>query len=832
MFYRRKDSLPHKNITVKSVEVTESGSLFYFENSSSKERHIGAIGVTTPITGTEQELLEKLKTVLSVDFPAGTIVQISQLATLDCEDTIATYELGKLDHGDTLKTLAKAHAEFYRNGSHTPLVPSSGNLLHKRRVYFGIKIPVKSHRLPPDRYKEVVELIDRTFDGFDTAQITFRRLDEEEYRALIRSVYNPYLPQTDLVDERKDHLPLNEQILPITASVNFNQGNKDTISFNDGEYFAQVLSVDKFPRFASPYIMNDVVGHPSGAVGQMTGPFFVSMNLIYLDQQKGVQRLAVRKQQIDTQYSESIVKFVPSILDQKTGVDILSDEINRNGGMMVDVNLSIVVYGRTERELNKVSTALVTYYPTLGGYGRKFRIQPDKRILRPVFEQALPLNGTQIGYKGLYRTHAMGVRHALCFVPLYGDFKFRETGQGSLFLTRRGEPAMIDIYDSDTNYNGAMFAESGAGKSVAAQNLIWDQLAAGARVWVIDDGRSMEKFADVVGAQYIAFNPDNPICLNPFTTIPEGGLQEEMTLLKTLFAKMAAPNDGLSDKEMPILENAIQQTFETMGNSTTVGDVADFLAQQENEVAQGLSVQLYSFARGSFSQWFNGDATINFESNFIVLEMGELKNLPHLKDVIALMLFSNINRGMKTLGDNRRKVLMIEEAKQWLQDPIMSKGIEEVYARARKDNGSAICVTQSLLDIVNSPSGSSILANTAWMFILKQKAESIKQAVSAEALSLSPYAQNELASVHTAKGKYSEFMFVKDRVYGIYRLVLSPFARVMTSSSGAERTEIKRMMDAGMSATDAINAFMAAQARSTSADEAVQVELEVEHEHA
>lgn len=809
MFHRNKNSFPYKNINVKACEVTKTGTFLYFNNPDSGECHIGAMGVTVPITGIDEAFIDKVKTVLSVDFPAGTVVQISQFANLDNDDLIAKYQLGKRKGKEIYQELAKAHADFIRSGKDQPLVRRSGNLLNKRRVFFGIKIPVKNFRIPESEKKDLMAMIDQAFDGFASAQLYFERMDEEQYRKLVLNVFNPYISEHDSVAAQDENTPLNEQIFPITSSIRYGSPDVETITFNDGQHFARVLSVDKFPKYVSAYVMNDVVGDPRGAIGQINGPFYVSLNMIYLDQQKGKQHLTVRKQQIDSQYSPSIVKFMPTILDQKQGVDVLSDEIERNGGVMVDVNLSIVVYGRTKRELDFISTGLSTYYPTLGGYGRKFRIQPDKRILRPVFEQALPLNASTQGYKGLYRLHAMGVRHATCFMPFYGDFKFRPSESGTLVLTRRGEPAVIDFYDANTNYNGIVFAESGGGKSVAIQALALDQAGSGARIWVIDDGRSLEKMAGVVNAQYVSFDPDSPICMNPFTNIPEGGLKEEMNLLKTLFAKMAAPNDNLSDKEMPYLEQAIQQTFETYGNSTTVSAVADFLLTQEEQRCQDLGNQLFSFARGEFEQWFNGEANVDFDADFIVFEMGKLKNLPHLKDVIALLLFANINRGMKAVGDGRRKILLIEEAKQWLHDPIMSKGIEEVYARARKDHGSAICVTQSLLDIANSPSGQSILANTAWKLILKQNPEAIEQAVDAKVLTLSPYMQQELASVHTYPGQYSEFMFVQDKSYGIYRLVLSPFVKVMVSAKGEERTEVFRLMEAGMSAAEAIHTFMA-----------------------
>ncbi|MFP3686430.1 hypothetical protein SB847_22275, partial [Bacillus sp. SIMBA_026] len=61
--------------------------------------------------------------------------------------------------------------------------------------------------------------------------------------------------------------------------------------------------------------------------------------------------------------------------------------------------------------------------------------------------------------------------------------------------------------------------------------------------------------------QVITFSKESLLSLNPFTSIPLGGLQEEMSLLSTIFTKMAAPNDGLDDVERPILERAITAAY-------------------------------------------------------------------------------------------------------------------------------------------------------------------------------------------------------------------------------------------------------------------------------
>lgn len=813
MFRRPTFSDPTANLGIKAFEEAEAGHLFFFNNEDSRETHVGAIGYIDPVVGTDSSFLNSLQAVLSGSFPAGTLVQWAQLGNQDVGDVVNEYELSKTGAKPVYRALAKAHADLFRSGRDKSLIPVVGTKVHRRRVYFGIKIPIKGMSFSGDEAKEICALIDKVFLGLEAAQLQFRRLNQDEYRELVASVHNPFVAMKELISDLDESRTLDQQILPIGTSIKYGIDKKraDIISFNDGEYFARVLSVNNFPRFASPWIMNDVVGHPSGTQGQIYGPFYVSMTMIYVDSTKGKRRVAIRKQQIDSQYSEAIVKFVPRILDEKRGVDVLSDEVERRGGIMVDVNLTMVVYARTESELDKTTATLLTYYPTLGGEGRKFQVKADKRVLQAVFEQGLPLNGTAKGYGGsLYRLHAMGVRHALCFAPLYGDHKFPVSGNGTLVLTRRGEPALINFFESTGNYNGAVFAAPGSGKSVAIQQMILDLLASGARVWAIDDGKSLEKTADYCGAQYMVFRPNQGMCLNPFSRIPKGGLDEEMALLKTLIAKMAAPNDGLGDDVMAHLEPAIQQVFQSNGNKTTITDLAMFLGNLDNADAKQLALQLFPFTRnGQYGAWFNGEANVDFNADFIVLEMGELKSMPHLRDVIALQTFALINRGMAALGDSRRKALIVEEAKQWLLDPIMSQGIDNAFARARKDNGSAILVTQSLMDVKNSPHGSSILANTAWKLILKQNPEAIEESVKEGVLKLSAYEKRVLESVHTIPGHYSEFMFINSEGHhGVYRLVLSPFVKIMLSSRDEERFEVRRLMATGMSAAEAIGAFM------------------------
>ncbi|MBL4955131.1 hypothetical protein JK635_23560, partial [Neobacillus sp. YIM B02564] len=117
-------------------------------------------------------------------------------------------------------------------------------------------------------------------------------------------------------------------------------------------------------------------------------------------------------------------------------------------------------------------------------------MREDKRILEPLFYNLLPLNTTREGVKNLYRFHTMAISHAVQFLPIFGEWTGTGTSGAMMLMSRRGQPVLFDLFDSQTNFNAVVFAESGAGKSFFTQQLVTDYLAEGAKIWVIDTGRS------------------------------------------------------------------------------------------------------------------------------------------------------------------------------------------------------------------------------------------------------------------------------------------------------------------------------------------------------
>ncbi|MFP3741275.1 hypothetical protein, partial [Burkholderia sp. SIMBA_019] len=67
-----KKNHPAENITVTAWD--ESSNILYFESKRLKERFIGAVGVTSPVVGTDNQFVERLSVSLSANLPAGSII--------------------------------------------------------------------------------------------------------------------------------------------------------------------------------------------------------------------------------------------------------------------------------------------------------------------------------------------------------------------------------------------------------------------------------------------------------------------------------------------------------------------------------------------------------------------------------------------------------------------------------------------------------------------------------------------------------------------------------------------------------------------------------------
>ncbi|QKE37375.1 type IV secretion system protein TraC [Ferrovum myxofaciens] len=800
--YQRKD-LPWLHLTARSYDF-ETGVFFLQSESKPKpESRLGMMWSSPPMIGADDGTMERFRSVFSTPFPVGTFIQIGLMSMPDVSSSVNAYVNAKVSDVKLLREMAVRRGQFISDASIIPLKELNEVTLTSQRVLVSITIPCDEDP-GEDVFKDFIDNAQKVRDGLFAAGLRLQQVNAEGWLAIMRRFFDK---KHDDDHSIADFTPLREQV--------FSPGNdfeirKNEIVFNDAEYFARFLSVKFFPRKTSLGIMNMIVGDPKGSANQITEPFWMATTIHYIKTEDKINKIRQKHMIMLNQSFSNVISSIPLFAHKKRGLDMMMNEVEGNGAILVEMNFTITLFSDNEKRTGGLIGALSAWANSFG-----LELVEDKRILCPLFFNILPFGQTSEGIKKLFRFHTMTVNQSIQFLPVLGDWTGSGNGASSIMMTRRGRPVLFDPYDSSTNYNGVVFAEPGGGKSfVAQQVLVCDVLGQGGKVWAIDQGRSYQKLCSVVGGQFIEFSDESNICLNPFTFVQD--IEEEMDMLKAVFAKMAAPEAGLDDFRMSVLEQAIKATWDHYTSNSSVSEVANWCTAQPDQRITDIGQQLYPFTRhGSFGRWFDGKANVDFTADFVVLELQELSAKKTLQQVVLMLLLHRIGVEMYFDKTNRKKVVLVDEAWSLFDDPVVGQGIAAGFRKVRKHDGAMWVITQSIADLYESPNGRVIIDNCAWQIILQQRSESIEAAVKTGRLGLDPYAKDMLKSVHTLPGRFSEMMIRRGSdEWGIVRFVADRFSQILFSTKGWERNEVLAVAQSGGDVAAFINSKIAEEERS------------------
>jgi conjugal transfer ATP-binding protein TraC len=92
---------------------------------------------------------------------------------------------------------------------------------------------------------------------------------------------------------------------------------------------------------------------------------------------------------------------------------------------------------------------------------------------------------------------------------------------------------------------------------------------------------------------------------------------------------------------------------------------------------------------------------------------------------------------------------------------------------------------------------------------MKQTSETVETVEREGYLSLDPYSFQQMRTIHSVQGAYSEVMIYANESVGIARLVVDRFTQVLFSTSDPERSEIINAIEKGVNPVEAIESFIA-----------------------
>jgi type IV secretory pathway VirB4 component len=187
---------------------------------------------------------------------------------------------------------------------------------------------------------------------------------------------------------------------------------------------------------------------------------------------------------------------------------------------------------------------------------------------------------------------------------------------------------------------------------------------------------------------------------------------------------------ALTPVEESDLDTALIQTYSKAGITNdplthmskppTIVDLYDVLLHMGGTGPQ-LAQRLRKYTTGTFAGIFSQQSNINIDNPMVVFNIRDLED--ELRPVAMYIVLNYIWNKTKT--DQRRRMLIVDEAWQLMKYEDTANFLFSVAKRARKYNLGITTISQDVEDFIGSRMGRAIVANASMQLLLKQSPSAI-----------------------------------------------------------------------------------------------------------
>jgi conjugal transfer ATP-binding protein TraC len=778
------------------------------------KKNLGFVIETFPQTGASEEM-ERILASLFLSCPPGTGIQISLYGSPHILPTLKRQESmlkgSAAEPGSVFHAMSQRRAAYYMKGVGKSLFSHTTYLLRDFRCIIAITMPLDPE-IPGD-VESILRIRESTHATLRSAQLPGRDWNPDDLLNFVADffqhdrVFNNFESKRLEYDENKIiRNQLSDTTIASTVADNHMRFRK-----NGGKETAlQCFSVAQYPSYFRLGDMSNLIGDYYQMALSIPAPFLITMGAITVDYETARTKAQMKAARA-TQASESVMaRFQPDLQAKKRDWDMTLRAFD-NGRGNIKMYHSLVTMCNAE-DASRTEHAIAAVWRARGFDLAKSFYHSHMGLI-----SALPCTLTAGMQKDLEIFGIPGTKttdNAVMLSPLVAEWKGTRTPMLTLF-GRRGQVMTFDLFDNDGgNYNFAVAALSGSGKSVFVNEMAFRYLGAGAKIWIIDVGRSYRNLCDLMDGEFIEFSSEgtNQLCLNPFTTVKD--ISEEMEMLLPLITQMASPRETLDSYTYTELQKCIKNAWDEKGNKATITTVYEQILKlsrshgmlHENTVLlDRLAAKLVPYtAHGVYASYFEGDANIEFTKDLVILELEELKSKKDLQAVVMQLMMYRITQEMY-LDRSQRKLVIIDEAWDLMGSGSSASFIEAGYRRARKYGGSFGTITQSVEDYYKNEATKAAITNADWLFLLRQKPESIERLAIEGKLFLNEWTKRQLASVTTERPHYSEVFVHSPMGSGVGRLILDPYSMQLYSTTAEDFEAVNNLRKQGMTTAEAMD---------------------------
>lgn len=761
--------------------------------------NIGFLLELNPIVGVTESILKQLSLLFDEFLPANSFLQFMMIASSNIDAITDPWLDQYKEADDLLKNIATTRVKHLKGMT---LEGEGPYRLKNYNIVVSFSQVVKYSKISINdlnNFRHQLEALLRS------CGLQVIRMDVDALLKITGDILSP----GKVVVNYNEHEPLSSQIdqaNPILFNGHrvlhgLQHSHKQSKQLSNQQYISKCYIFEQTPKKFSMAMMINLLGDALRDNLQIPGRLILSYTI--------ANDISGKKQEVFKDKGGAVVKQADSylvrfdnLIKKEIGEWSETLELLNSGKKLLSTSFTVLLTER-EESFSKAEQYLTSVYVTNG-----FKIRSLDYFMLPGFLSCLPF-GPSSGVFNLFKQYGLAQTTVsttpLAFLPIHGEWK-GNSREGLLLAGRRGQVFTIDPFVGESNYNVNVIGQSGSGKSVLLQDMVANFLANDIKVFVLDIGRSYEKLCNLCGGDFVEFKMDSQICLNPFDRASLNSNEAQgdfLSLILPILAKMVAPKRGTTDIEDSILARVLQETWAEKKNRSTITDIANKLQADGSEVSNALAIMLFQYSdKGSYGRFFNGKSNVDFRNRLTVIEFEDLRERRDLLSVVMQMLSAQIMTQIFSGNRQQRFVILFDEA--WFALELFPGLLASLARTIRKYNGSLILGTQSVNDFYVNDIAKSILENSGWLFMLKQKKESVDLLMESKRASFDENQIHLIKSLNVVPGKYSECLISSSNGYVVGRLILDPYSKILYSTSPTEFAAVQKLVKSGLTVHKAV----------------------------
>lgn len=476
-------------------------------------------------------------------------------------------------------------------------------------------------------------------------------------------------------------------------------------------------------------------------------PFTIHHAINFPSKSEGLRRATIRKNMITAR--GALATYLPFLAKTPEGIqpEILkglieeSIELVRNStNRFLEQHFHIHLWAKTLEEMYE---RCETFDAAISSV---YKLKRDKLNIKPAFFSICPGNEHVNSIKNTLPSFNVADFMPIdtprfCYPAKSKDFIYYHSMVNSL--------VRLSIFDKRAdNWNALVVGGSGSGKSFLTQDILWQYSVYKPQIAIVDYGgaeagsyrsfvmNNQGTYLEIgfgTNAQEFSINPfDGPL----FNETERPDADKMVSLFRTIELMVCnQKGDKLSNLALFELQNSLKAYYtardNNSNNSCSLNDFAqNFLKGNVAILAAGrdLFKELFFFIgegaeEGPYARFFK--ATQEFKTTDVIcFDLEGLKGHERLRNVLVAALLDMITNRILTSSEKERKKLMImDEAWKDLSGGDLADFMQNCSRTIRKLNGQIIIISQRLSDILDSPIGGAILANTSYYYLVGNKHE-------------------------------------------------------------------------------------------------------------